>query len=513
MGSSIASVTTLPAWVNAAQRLQSSVFVSKTVLELGSVNTTMVAMGRSPEEKKAIAFRVGLITLIIGAFAPLHAGLAARLAARWHGGLDHRLLCLTYEELRHCDGMRHGIERLTEDGIVTRNKPLVDKQPHLGGLVSDATRVKTIKAKALLMALDLAAESLMLMNVGPAKNWFTQKITGKRQYAGEIGSTSATELDQLYTYKQTKAPSPGGLSVKQKSLILDGLAIVAPLAMAGMLGHVGQFPKSSPWLHGKMGLFDNDSQGFTLGFVPYFSGALFLNLNEYNTALSDNERLELVLKVTPMLLALMFGDKVAQGLLSKVIPTQGIEIKPSIAETIRQAPQALKVMAGKQAAGRYMGAFALQTAAIAGVIYATNTITRRRVKTQVAEMKQEQQSVGTMHPLSPGQSSPVQGGVRPLPPPVIPAESAMVMASAVPFRSTSQPNELGPVTLSSPPAAPAVLSSIGHSLSSSISGESIGHPVVTALASQPPPSPSFNSLNQAVLVTNPISASLQPLNC
>jgi hypothetical protein len=391
MVSPVTSAIALPAWVSATQALQDNVFLSKTLLEVGGLDTTMYAMGRGPVEKNVIAFKLGLTTAMAGLFAPLHAGGFAWLAAKLHDGIDRRRLMLTYDELKSVQAMKAGLDRLEKE-VIAKGKPLLALPAHLAS-DPELLRTQTLKAKTMLLALDLATESLFLLNVGWFKNWFTYKLTGKKQFAGEMNLVDAKDLDQLYDHKAAKAKPPW---IKPETMrkALNVASVLTPFAIAFGLRKAFIQPENEQWAFSKIRqvghLFNNHNKGYTLGIAPYAAAFVFLNLGEYNAARSDNERHEVLIKKTPLFLTFMFGDHLINQAFNTFWPPQGYELKETITETLRHTPDALKAKAAKRAAISYGAAFAIQTALVAGVIYATNTITRRRVKTQVAEMKQEQ---------------------------------------------------------------------------------------------------------------------------
>jgi hypothetical protein len=384
------AVTAIPRWVSAAQRVQDNIFLSKTLLETIALDGTMYAMGRNPVEKSGIFWSLFGITLTAGFLAPTHAKIYAMLAARLYGRFDHRLLCLGYKELASTAHLAEGMLQLEKE--VFGAKKMRARPEHFSHN-PDYLRTQVIKAKALLLALDLGTESILLLHMGQLKNWVTYQLTGKKQFAGEMGIVSSNELDQLYNHKQAREKPPL-LNATAKAILLNGLSLMTPAAMAYGLSVAFLNPALKNGLvnlfRSTAHLFNNDSRGFTLGMIPYVTAFVFLNIGQYDAALSDNERLEVVVKKTPLFLTFMFGDLVLYDLFNKLLPSKGFKMANTISKTLRKVPEAYRLQAAKKGALLYLSVFALQAGLVSGVIYVTNKITRRRVKSQVNEMKQQQ---------------------------------------------------------------------------------------------------------------------------
>jgi hypothetical protein len=415
----------IPPWVSSIQRLQDNVFLNKSILETVGLDGPMIGMARNPQERKELAFKVGIITLVAFYLAPLHARLFAQLASHLHGQIDARLLCLGYEELTHTSALKQGLSRLKEELVSFKVKPLT--LPEAWELQPETLRQNIVKAKTLLLTLDLGTEALFLMNVGKLKNWFGYLLTHKKQFTGEMGTVSSSDLDALYTYKE-KQKREHSLTSKQTSYLLNTLALFTPTVIAQSFKHAFlNMNKQNSVLSALRKIapaFSNDSRGFTLGLASFATAFVLLNIGEYTAARSDNEKVEIVVKKTPLFLSFMFGDLLLNRGLKRLFPPKGYTLQHTITQTLRQAPKALKAKAAQHAALTYLGAFTLNTGLVAAVIYAGNKITRKRLKQQVQHMKETQAPVIPPTPLrlnpnlvtgTYSRAEPFKTGSRPLP--------------------------------------------------------------------------------------------------
>lgn len=394
---------------HASQWLQQGApaLVNRGILDSLGFAAPMIALARSPQERKELTLdRI----LVIGAaffLAPAHALLFKKLGAKLRK-IPSTLLELNWKrhgQILHGEYLKDGQHLL--DGIGKKlnqlktqlaTTPRANTQQQLQHKINELTplqhldangaeqlRQKLIRAKMDLLIPDMMTECLIFANIGFITNAFSRWLFGNKQFTGEQGIVSAEALRAMYTNK--KEDQLGGLSEQTRQLITTGLAIALPLAIGLTLKKgLTKLNPNNVWKKiQKLSYAFDYENGLWMSMAALSVVVAFQEIGQLMASRSKRELKEGFIRETVANVLFFAGnDFFAIGLARAL---KGL-FKTPVSNRLAHLPQGASQQSKHLSAYAYFGGFLTNVLALAGVIIGNNALTTHHLKQDAAEYYQ-----------------------------------------------------------------------------------------------------------------------------
>lgn len=393
----------LPSWLLAAKSFQDNTVLNRATLLVLGHDVPRLVLARNKDEQAEQLFKQGLTLLLASVLAPLHARFFFKL---FSGKLNNKLLFVSFKHLNRPEDMAKGLKLLNEELQVSTNgkynllnhlnpdirqtvRDLLNGKAITGALrnKTESLRIRLLKAKSKVIGCDLATEMLLMGCVGPLKNTFTQWRTGKKQFTGEVGATDQKTLDKIYAKR--KAQNTASWRENLRKWLNPAFAVVIPSVIYSSINKAflkNQASGLSKFIATKAHLLDH-RPGYSLARLPLYAASFSYLVGDIASARSKNEVKEDLIRHVFFNISYILGDMALVSVMTKLAKSDKLHLAKTIGETIKKAPEAKKIKAGRYATLLYLSSFLLNTVILSSIIVACNRMTIKNVQQEAEKIK------------------------------------------------------------------------------------------------------------------------------
>ncbi|XVJ51884.1 MAG: hypothetical protein HEQ32_07350 [Vampirovibrio sp.] len=387
MPTSLANGVSYPLWVQGISEFQQLGLVNKAVMATVGIDIPYIALAKNKKEREERAMRQLLIFLFLFTAAPLHSFLLAKHFAKQiqplpKAPLRKALLRFKFTELHSLDAFEKAVH---------------ERLPQAKKYVNEALRKSVLTAKTQHLSYDLAAEGGLVASIGLFKVLFSEWQTGNKQFTGEAGLASASDLKALY--EKEKQPDPFGIPHGRELLAILGATLV-PFAFGKALQHNALHPTVKPhawqrFLNGCERHFDYNFSEVAGKLYPKLkeipmlplSGialvALCLNGGDIASSRSPRDFKENTVRSLAFFASVFIVGPLMNKCLNKGVVT--IRERLALEAKAGSSPDAMRRIA-KASALKYVGVFLTNLAMMVGVVIGVNEMTKRGLKKDLAQL-------------------------------------------------------------------------------------------------------------------------------
>lgn len=354
--------------------------VNKSVIDAVAVDVPLITLANNKIERKERAFRQALVLTLGFLIAPLHSKLLSKHFSKSLGfkepGVNEALFRTSFKDLQSVEQLKKGIERIFKDDL---KKPL---PPELNNIANETFRKTLLATKSKFLIADLAVLCTLFSSIGFFKVLFGNKLSGKKQFTGELGTVSQKKLDQIY---ETENKKQDNKPKHWKEIITLGLGGIIPALLGLAIWRNHKVPGSTGFIKKLASFFDYQYPQLPkkLQNWPMMSNAglilsaLVLTMGELMSARSKREFKSLAIQRNSIDFMFFLGTPMIMAIINRGTPSIHAAIEKAAKTT--NNPVILKKVANRSATA-FVISFLLNMLTVAGIVTLTNKLTKKEVK-------------------------------------------------------------------------------------------------------------------------------------